>query len=229
MKDTKKTPVPLPGSGSKLKTKSEPTPVPTPKSKVSAKGALSQELVGSDDDSSTEEPPLPKPKTTIAVHRPNGAVKAKGPVKPKAAASAKVPPKKAAPKQVVTQAQAAELSSSEQTDDDDAPTRNVQTKLPGNEARASESGSDSSSDSSDDESLLDGASQSTPKPAQTYVHATHCNDATCMILILLQTSAIATCTTTPRRHPAGASLRSTQGFRCRAVQRQNYIEIRAHI
>ncbi|KAF1920428.1 DNA-directed RNA polymerase I subunit RPA34.5-domain-containing protein [Ampelomyces quisqualis] len=112
MKEMKKTPVPLPVLSSKLQAKSKSKPEPKA-STVPAKGALSQEFVGSDDDSSPEEPRQPKPKTTIAVHRPNGAVKTK------TASNAKAAPQKAAPKQVVTQAQAAELSSSEQTDDDD--------------------------------------------------------------------------------------------------------------
>jgi hypothetical protein len=157
MKATKKTQVPLPGSKAKVKT------------------SLSQEFIGSDDDDSSTEKRAPsatkpQPKTTIAVHRPNGAATSKAKPstkesstqKPKAPAAAKIAPKKATPKQVVTQAQAAELSSSEQSDDD-APARDIQTKLPGNKGRASESDSDSDSDSSSEESE-DAPSQPAPAP-----------------------------------------------------------------
>jgi hypothetical protein len=161
MKATKKTEVPLP-----------------PVSKPKAKASLSQEFIGSDDeDSSTEQTTTstakPQPKTTIAVHRPNGAAKPKQKSstkesttsKAKSAPAAKIPPKKAAPK-VVTQAQVDELSSSEQSDDD-APTRDIQTKLPGNKGRASESGSDSDSDS--DSSSDDSSVQQAPTPVNAYV------------------------------------------------------------
>jgi hypothetical protein len=158
MKATKKTQVPLPGS------------------KTKAKASLSQEFIASDDDdSSTEKTATAKPKTTIAVHRPNGAAKPKAKPstkesatpKTKAPAAAKIPPKKAAPKQVVTQAQAAELSSSEQSDGD-APTRDIQTKLPGNKGEASESGSDSDSDGDSDSDSSSEESETAPsQPAPT--------------------------------------------------------------
>jgi hypothetical protein len=158
MKATKKTQVPLPGS------------------KTKAKASLSQEFIASDDDdSSTEKTATSKPKTTIAVHRPNGAAKPKAKPstkesatpKTKAPAAAKIPPKKAAPKQVVTQAQAAELSSSEQSDGD-GPTRDIQTKLPGNKGKASESGSDSDSDGDSDSDSSSEESETAPsQPAPT--------------------------------------------------------------
>lgn len=151
MKETKRTPVPVPASKPKPKPKAKDAP---------AKAQLSQEYIGSDDDSPAEKAPKPKPKTTMAVHRPSGSVK------PKEKSSAKPAPKKPAPKQVATQAPAAELSSSEQTDDDDAPTRDTQTKLPGSIGRASESDSGSDSGSSSDASDVDGASQPASKPAQ---------------------------------------------------------------
>lgn len=160
MKDMKRTYVPVPGSKPKPKTKDTPSKV-----------QLSQEFIGSDDDSPAETAPKPKTKTTIAVHRPNGAAKSKEkPSKkdaaaPKSQPKAKPAPKKSAPTTVVTQAQADELSTSEQTDDDDVPTRDIQTKLAEEDASASGSDSGSSDDSSSDESVANVASQ----PAQAYV------------------------------------------------------------
>jgi hypothetical protein len=168
MKEVKRTPVPLPGT----KPKSKPAAVPS-------KSQLSQEFIGSDDDSNTEDAPqpkvAPKPKITIAVHRPNGVAKpktkpdAKESATSKTASQAKPAPKKATPKQITSQEQAAELlSSSEQTDDDEAPGREIQTKLPGNKTRteaASESDSDSESSSSD-ESVAEQVPQSAQKPAR---------------------------------------------------------------
>lgn len=197
MKEVKRTPVPLPGSKPKPKPKANGSP---------SKAQLSQEFIVSDDDSSSEK--APKPKATIGVHRPNGAAKPKSkssgkdPATPKAASKTKPSPKKAAPKQIATEVQAAELlSSSEQTDDDEAPGREIQTKLPGNETRvgaAEESDSDTSSTSSSDESVADQPPQSAQKsgrqaqkqshavefrPAQAYVppkgfNSVPCNDKT---------------------------------------------------
>jgi hypothetical protein len=157
-------------------TKKTHVPLPVPKTK--AKPNLSQEFIGSDDEDSSTEKTSTKtaktqPKTNIAVHRPNGAAKpkqkssTKEPTtsKAKSASAAKIVPKKAAPK-VVTQAQAAELSSSEESDDD-APSRDIETKLSGNEGRASESGSNSDSDSDSDSS----SDESPVQPAQTPTNA----------------------------------------------------------
>ncbi|KAF2827679.1 hypothetical protein CC86DRAFT_321965 [Ophiobolus disseminans] len=165
MKEVKRTPVPLPGS--KPKPKANGTP---------SKAQLSQEFIVSDDDSTNENAPrpktAPKPKTSIAVHRPDGSAK------PKTKSKVQFTPKKPAPKQIATEEQAAELlSSSEQTDDDEAPGREIQTKLPGNEKwtdPAEESDSDSSSASSSEESVADKPPQSgqTPtRPPQKTSHA----------------------------------------------------------
>lgn len=169
MKEVKRTPVPLPGSKPRAKSKSNG---------AVSKAQLSAELIGSsDDDSSPEKTPqpkaAPKPTTTIAVHRPNGAAKskaissAKAPPKSIATPKAKPAPKKATPKQIGTEEQAAEvLSSSEVTDDEEVPRREIQTKLPGNKARtdaASASSSESSSESSSDE---EPATTRTPQASQ---------------------------------------------------------------
>jgi hypothetical protein len=170
MKKAYNTPVPLPGS-SKAKSK--------PKS-ASSKGLLSQEFIDSDDDSATENAPkvLEKPKPTIAIRKPNGVAKhdtqskTKEVAIPKPVSKAKDVPRKDAPKQIVTQEDAAELSSSEQSDDyHSRPTRDIQTKLPGNVTRrdsASENDSESSSDSSSDESDANVASQAIPTLSQGY-------------------------------------------------------------
>jgi hypothetical protein len=172
MKKAFNTPVPLPGS-SKAKSK--------PKS-ASSKGPLSQEFIDSDDESAIENTPQPrvleKPKPTIAIRKPNGVAKhdtqskTKEVAVPKPVSEAKDVPRKDAPRQIVTQEDAAELSSSEQSDDyDSRPTRDIQTKLPGNVTRknpASDNDSESSSDSSSDESDANVASQATPTPAQVY-------------------------------------------------------------
>ncbi|KAF9701739.1 hypothetical protein EKO04_000581 [Ascochyta lentis] len=156
----KRTPVPLPGS--KPRNKSKVTP---------PKSALSQELVGSDDDSSAESAPkakkAEKPKATIGVHRPNEAAKpsTKDKPTPKTAPKSKSAPKKPAPKTISTQEQVEELSSSEVSDDSDAPARDIQTKLPGEvEMKDASSGSDSDSDS--DSSSEDEAAKPTQKSAQ---------------------------------------------------------------
>jgi hypothetical protein len=167
MKETKKTPVPLPGSKPKSKSKEKSTPKPD----------LSRELVS--DDSSAEDTPQPKaaakPKATIGVHRPNGAeksttkTKAKADATSKSATKTKPTPKKPEPKKIATQQQAEELSSSEQSDDSDAPARDIQTKLPGNDEKMQDASSSSSSESdseSDDSSSDDEAEAAAKKPAQ---------------------------------------------------------------
>lgn len=173
MKKAYNTPVPLPGSS---KAKSKPKGAPS-------KGVLSQEFIDHSDDSATETAPQPKavekPKPTIAIRKPNGIAKSstqsstKPTPTPKPVPKSKDVPRKDAPKQIVTQEDAAELSSSEQSDDyDSRSTRDIQTKLPGNvpdKDPASESDSDSSSDSSSDESEANVASQAKPTPAQLYV------------------------------------------------------------
>jgi hypothetical protein len=166
----KRTPVPLPGSKTKSKSKIVP-----PKSN------LSQELVGSDDDSSAESTPKPKktekPKATIGVHRPNGAAKPSTKEKPtsKSTPQAKPATKKPAPKTIATPQQVEELSSSEVSDDSDAPARDIQTKLPGDvemkDASAdSESDSDSEEESSSEEEPAQPAAK-TAQPPQSKSHA----------------------------------------------------------
>ena len=171
MKDTKKTKVPLPGS----KPKSKPQNMPS-------KAQLSQEFIDSDDGSQSESTAQPKkvekPKATIGIHV-NGVPKPKNklskpskPSKPdapssKSASKSKASPKKPAPKQIVTEQDVADLSSSE-VSDDDAPARDIQTKLPGNQGRkeaSSDSDSTSSSDTSSDESDSDDAPQPKRNPA----------------------------------------------------------------
>jgi hypothetical protein len=161
MKEAKRTPVPLPGSKTKSTAKVTPP-----------KASLSNEFIGSDDDSAPNNAPQPKekPKTTIAVHRPNGVVKSKPGAKASTlipALRAKAAPKKAAPKQL-TQVQADELFSS----DDDATVRDTQTKPPGinkengHAASDSDSDSDSGSESSSDESDANRAQQALQRPVQ---------------------------------------------------------------
>ena len=173
----KKTPVPLPGSKSNSKSKTVPP-----------KSALSQELVGSDDDSSTESAPkakkaekqkAEKPKATIGVHRPNGAAKSSSKEKTtsKSTSKDKPAPKKPAPK-TITPEQVDELSSSEVSDDSDAPARDIQTKLPGEvemKDASSESDSDSESDNSSEEAAAKPAQKSTQpihsKPVEVELRA----------------------------------------------------------
>ncbi|KAI4633441.1 hypothetical protein J4E83_001908 [Alternaria metachromatica] len=167
MSAIQKTKVPLPGS----KPKSKPQNTPS-------KAQLSQEFVDSDDDSPSETAAQSKkpekPKATIGIHV-NGVPKAKSkPSKkdvpaPKSASKSKVTPKKPAPKQIATQEDAEDLSSSE-ISGDDAPTRDIQTKLPGNtqsKKASSDSDDTSSGDSSSDDSDTGNAPQPTRKPTQT--------------------------------------------------------------
>ncbi|EAT78147.2 hypothetical protein SNOG_14607 [Parastagonospora nodorum SN15] len=167
IKDMKRTYVPVPGSKPKPKAKDTPSKV-----------QLSQEFIGSDSDSPAETAPKPKPKTTIAVHRPTAAAKSKEkPSKkdtaaPKPQPKAKPAPKEPTPATVVTQAQADELSTPEQTDDDDVPTRDIQTKLAERDASASESDSGSSDSGSSDESFANEAPQlAQARPSQTQPHS----------------------------------------------------------
>jgi len=172
MSTMKRTPVPLPGSKPTSKSQTAPP-----------KAQLSQEFVDSDDDSPSESTKQPKkaekPRATIGIHV-NGVPKSKpqssksdAPA-PKTTSKSKVPPKKPAPKQIVTQEDVADLSSSEVSDDsDDAPTRDIQTKLPGNGKGKNKdtSGDSSSSDSSSSESDTDDEPQPTPNPAPSQVQA----------------------------------------------------------
>ncbi|KAF1922636.1 uncharacterized protein M421DRAFT_426705 [Didymella exigua CBS 183.55] len=159
----KKTPVPLPGS------KPKKSKVPLPKT------SLSRELVGSDDDSSTESAPktkkAEKPKATIGVHRPNGAAKSstKKNSSSKSAPQAKSAPKKPAPKTISNPEQVVELSSSEVSDDSDAPARDIQSKLPG-EVEMKDASSDSDSDSKSDSSSEE---EEAAKPALKPTQAAH--------------------------------------------------------
>lgn len=158
----KKTPVPLPGLKSK---KSKVPPL---------KSSLSQELVGSDDDSSTDSAPkakkAEKPKATIGVHKPNSAAKSSTKEKStsKSASQTKPAPKKPAPKTISKPEQVAELSSSEISDDSDASAKDIPTKLPG-EVEMKDASSDSDSDSESDSSSEE---EDTAKPAQKPTRAT---------------------------------------------------------
>ncbi|KAF1946464.1 hypothetical protein EJ02DRAFT_418571 [Clathrospora elynae] len=171
MKAMKRTPVPLPSSTAKPKAKDTPSKAP-----------LSQEFIDSDDDVPTEMPAPTKriehPKKTMAIHV-NGVAKTKSKTstkeaaRPKAASKSKAAPRKPALKQIATQEQAEDLSSSDCTENSDALARDIQTKLPGNEKRMksssdSSSDSDSSSGSSSDDS---DTPQPAPKPAQARAQA----------------------------------------------------------
>ncbi|KAH8727253.1 DNA-directed RNA polymerase I subunit RPA34.5-domain-containing protein [Phaeosphaeriaceae sp. PMI808] len=166
MKEAKRISVPLP----RPKSNSKPSIAPS-------KTSLSQEFVDSDDESSSENMPkaqiVHRPKTTIAIHGPNGVAKTKAkssanePATPKPKSKSKATPKQPTPKQVVTQPQAAELSSSEQTDHSDASSQHIQPKFRGQAQQGVSSDSDTTSDSSSDKSDAPGVSQPTQKP----VHA----------------------------------------------------------
>jgi hypothetical protein len=171
MKETKRTPVPLPAIKAKPKPKPKDAPVKAP---------LSQEFIESDDDSSPEHAQQPKkadkPKTTIGIHKSNGLVKPKSKISAKDTTTAKSAPKstttgkKPQSEQIVTEEQAADLSSSERSDDSDVPARDIQTKLPGNGERKddlseSESESDDSSESSSDDSTENDSSRPVQKAA----------------------------------------------------------------
>ena len=170
MSTMKRTPVPLPGSKPKSKSQTAPP-----------KAQLSQEFIDSDDDSPSESTKQPKkaekPKTTIGIHvngvpKPRPQSSKSDASAPKTTSKSKVPPKKPAPKQIVTQEDVAELSSSEISDDsDDVPTRDIQTKLPGNEKGKDTSSESSSSDSSSSESDTDDEPQPTPSPAPSQAQA----------------------------------------------------------
>ncbi|KAF1839551.1 hypothetical protein BDW02DRAFT_563606 [Decorospora gaudefroyi] len=150
MNGMKRTAVPLPASKPKPKAKDSPP-----------KAQLSQEFIDSDDDSPSESTAQPKgvakPKPTMAIHvngvpRPKPKASKKNGATPQSMSKSISSPKKPAPKQIVTEEQVAELSSSEVTDED-VPARDIQTKLPGNKGRkhvSSDSSSDGSSASSDE-------------------------------------------------------------------------------
>ena len=157
--------MPLPGSKPRSKSKVVPP-----------KSTLSQELVGSDDDSSAESAPkvkkTEKPKATIGVHRPNGAAKTIAKEKPtskptpKAKPTPKKPtPKKPTPKTISTPKEVEELSSSEVSDDSDEPTRDILSKLPG-EVEMKDASSESDSDSESNSSSEDEAAQPVQSSAQ---------------------------------------------------------------
>jgi hypothetical protein len=171
MKEVKRTKVPVPDA---KKSKSK---------RALSNGALSKGFIGSDEESAdkgaAQPKPTEKPKTTIGIHRPDGAVKTKekpsrkDPAPPKPATKPTAPPsKKATPKQI-TQENVTELSSPDLSDDNEArPTLEIQTKPAGSEketAAARSSDSDSNSDISSDESDVIETLKTTPKPAQAYV------------------------------------------------------------
>jgi hypothetical protein len=167
----KRTPVPLPSAKPKSKSKILPP-----------KSSLSKELVGSDDDSSSENAPkakkAEKPKATIGVHRPNGAAKSSKNDKPapKVTPVPKPTPKKPAPKTIATPEQVDQLSSSEVSDDEDAPARDIQTKLPGDvemKDASSESSSESDSGSESDSSSEEEAPKPAEKPTQPTPSKSH--------------------------------------------------------
>ena len=172
MKDAKRTKVPVSGAKPKSKSKNVFS---------KASGALSQEFIGSDESAGEGAPqpkPAEKPKTTIGIHRPDGAATTKEKPSKTASATRKSatnpnlpPPKKATPKQI-TQENVGELSSPELSDDNEArPTREIQTRPAGSEKATTathRSDSDSSSDNSSSESDVVEAHK-TPKLAPAYV------------------------------------------------------------
>jgi hypothetical protein len=166
MKDTSRTKVPLPGS----KPKSNPQNPPS-------KAQLSQEFIDSGDDSPSESAAQPKnvekpKKPTIGIHKNGVPISKSKPSKKDAEASkstakSKPAPKKPAPKQIVTDEQVVDLSSSEVSDDnDDAPTRDIQTKLPGKRTRKDVSSDSESNAESDSDEEMANAPQPSRKPAQ---------------------------------------------------------------
>ncbi|KAI8939747.1 hypothetical protein NX059_003492 [Plenodomus lindquistii] len=166
MKEAKRTPVPLPIS-------KKPKPKPAP-----AKSQLSQEVIDSSGDSANESAPQAKtstkPKTTIAIHTPNGAVKkpkektkttpsVKEKDTSKAASKSKATTKKAAPEPV------ADSSSSDESDDGDAPAKPGQ-----NQDVSGDSTSDSSSDDSEEEAAPQRSRPSTQQqPVRTSQNQSH--------------------------------------------------------
>ena len=152
--------MPLPGSKPKSKSKIVPP-----------KSTLSQELVGSDDDSSAESAPkvkkTEKSKATIGVHRPNGAAKMSTKEKPTSKPTPKAKPalKKPTPKTISTPKQVEELSSSEVSDDSDEPPRDNQSKLSG-EVEMKDASSGSDSDTESDSSIEDEAAKPSQNSAQ---------------------------------------------------------------
>ncbi|CBX98040.1 hypothetical protein IAQ61_010145 [Plenodomus lingam] len=154
MKAIKRTPVPLPASNLTANQKKAP---PRPQ--------LSQEVLNSDDDSSNGNESTPqaktstKPKTTIAIHAPNGAVKRPANQPKEKSAVKAVSKSRSAPNQPV-QESGEESSGSDASDDSHLPTKN------GQERNIS---SDSSSDSSDDGSEEGTAAQTSRTGTQEKV------------------------------------------------------------
>lgn len=184
MKLTQRTPVPLPGA--KTKSKAPAT---------SSTARLSQEFVDSDDDSLVANGPdadtLEKPKTTIAIHRPNGKEKSKPESQPSKKVSRTLQPAKSvsqpavkssashaqpAPEQPAVEDKTSQSSSSEENSDSDSdsdsdsetsvgktPTRALDN---GHALRRSESEGDSSSVSSSDASDTDKNTSSNERSAR---------------------------------------------------------------
>ncbi|KAH7085561.1 DNA-directed RNA polymerase I subunit RPA34.5-domain-containing protein [Paraphoma chrysanthemicola] len=180
MKQVKRTPVPLPGSRPRAQPKDTPVKAP-----------LSLEFVGSDDDSAADNQRKPekaeKPKTNIAIHRPNGATKVKAKVVAKnsstlkAAAKPKSASKAPSLQPVKTAAPAAQHSSSDDTDDSDASEEPAATASAATaQQKASQNKttqpamSDSASDSSSDESnATEPPQQSAQKPSNLPTQSVH--------------------------------------------------------
>ncbi|PVH97685.1 hypothetical protein DM02DRAFT_567511 [Periconia macrospinosa] len=174
MSKPRKTPIPLPGSAPKK------AAIPPPKS------TLSQEFVGSSDDSSSETEARPQKKTPvqIAVHRPKGGEKAKENKKPKkgkeepakSSAKSKPSPKKPAPTKITAEEDGTTTSSSSEESEDEPETdiRKAQTREKAKEKKkaASTSSSDVSSDSSD-ESEEEAPPKAAPVQSQTTPTNTH--------------------------------------------------------
>ncbi|KAH7095213.1 DNA-directed RNA polymerase I subunit RPA34.5-domain-containing protein [Paraphoma chrysanthemicola] len=174
MKQVKRTPVPLPGS--KPRAQPKDTPVKAP---------LSQEFIGSDDDSAADNQRKPKkaekPKTNIAIHRPNGATKVKAKVVAKHSPTLKPAAKPTSAlkeptlQPVKTAAPAAQHSSSDDTDDSDASEEPAAAPRKGTSPVAtSDSASDSSSDESNATELPQQSAQKPPNlPTQSVHPGTH--------------------------------------------------------
>ena len=159
-----------------------PLPGSKPKSRArdtSSKTPLSQEIIEDDDDSVSENKPqsktATKPKTTIAIHRPNGATSSrsksgsKGAETPKPAHPSKASSKKSQSKQTAIEQQIARSSDSEPTDDSQDLADHNQTEIARNEqekdaSSENENDSDSDNDSSSSSDVSDVAN--TPQPSR---------------------------------------------------------------
>jgi hypothetical protein len=170
MSKPRKTQVPLPGL--------QPKPRPKTQTKVlPPKSALSQEFIGSDDDSG-DEPTTTQQKAPvqIAIHPKMTNEVAKTtpkPVKktkqtPKPTVAAKVPAKKVTPKRVVAEEQAAESSSSSEESEDERTDIKTAQQRQAAQTQSGDSESASSSDSSSDESEEEAAPNATPQSATRY-------------------------------------------------------------